>query len=1412
MDNFKTVKPQARHKTGGQAMVEYALIAAFVVLAFAVALAATGPAIGNVFSNVIYGIVGQAPGAPAVVLPGDSAAFWATVTWVAANPQRETPFATPINTRERTPPTAYVSPTASNTGTMTFTPTLTHTRTPTHTPTDTTVPTSGPSPTPEDKGFNVPFADRADVEMNWRLDNSFVLNVAGWTGTYYNGATCPGTDPDPGIPADTTLIDFTWGGSPAAGINPDNFIACWSNTFTLPSDTNLRFTAEELAAGGLTVALDGVEILNTSAADTSANRMVSAGEHTLTASYAHSTGSARVYLLIDRPSQNPNDVVAGIEGCPWATTSSNILSGSPLNVFDDDPAADSWPAGQTCYLELRGWINSSAAPNSKLSFWDVWDFAAAAGVRAELQIANYDAVDGSPDVQDRAATWGDAITVPLTRSSGSANYNWTRTQVDLNDPLYASIGDKWTFRFVLGNTTGSAQSLRWYIDDIQVLNDPAPSRTFTVRDLWDLNARAQMADFIFNADANFTQEQTTGAPPASEWRWNILSDNARTGTAWVLKNYAASAASTNSSPTTDRVYFLEFRYPIDVTASRVPLPPVEDFEGDTGTPMLTFWHSFSGSATRVVEYALLSAPNTWITADYILPLTPGSTIQRSSVYLPTTEPFRLRFRLTIPQNVTPAATDGWFIDDILIERDLGSGFTAYPFIDSAESASYTAQQWTTTKNWTSTTLVGGVQGSGYSYTDSPGTGVRYTVGEETRFEMRRILDLLGDTAGHTEPTTPAAAEPMLTFWMQRDLQGEFRVELWTAASDTWTTAWTMNFPGGRSRNTAWERVEINLAEAIRLNNGTSWGSIGGGSDNDDDIRIRFRLLGAGATAYDGIYIDDIRIEDKAELVHVLGAGDDGIYHDSIDANTPHGLSIADSWHLGGTWNWSNDPAHIYQGTLSLADSPLQQYQSDWIAIAEMRPVFDLSGVSAAELPSLDFFTRFEIAAGDSFQVEISEQQGGGTQSYDDLFGWSTWTPATLYPINMTTLTNGRTDTMHRWRVNLSSYVNKRIRIRFVLRTDGAGVADGVTIDAVSLTYGATAVTSLPLATWANASNWIFEGSGLTRWGSATQFITGGTAGGDLGANGWYGLFFDCETLIDPDSACFGPLAATTYDGLLAANAHDPFDTAASLPGGITRPTTNPTADLNMWVADGAAPNVVGSTTEFVESFAARWTRSVTLKANTTYRFYTVSDAGIRVSINSPAGFTPAIPAVGGRYYLINAWFAHDNQVDTRTIQVGAADVNAVLTVEFFDTVGDSVASLTSVSDRFSFSDSPNPPNVTGFTTILSTRYGNSSLTYSGFINATSAKTLNYSLLWNMRSNTNLYVETSTNGGFTWNIVDTISGAVTPSNVLPAQNWVTRSVPLAAGNPRTTFRFRLDTRGEADNITGDGVWISDIYVP
>ena len=57
--SLKWVVRRMRGRTRGQSLAEYSLIAVLVCLGIAAIITATGPAIGNVFSNTVYNLLGQ---------------------------------------------------------------------------------------------------------------------------------------------------------------------------------------------------------------------------------------------------------------------------------------------------------------------------------------------------------------------------------------------------------------------------------------------------------------------------------------------------------------------------------------------------------------------------------------------------------------------------------------------------------------------------------------------------------------------------------------------------------------------------------------------------------------------------------------------------------------------------------------------------------------------------------------------------------------------------------------------------------------------------------------------------------------------------------------------------------------------------------------------------------------------------------------------------------------------------------------------------------------------------------------------------------------------------------------------------------------------------------------------------------
>jgi len=72
--------------TRGQGMVEYALIAVLVSLAIAAIITATGPTIGNVFSNTVYNLLGQKFTPDATLSEAEKNTIQAQVSGITAPP------------------------------------------------------------------------------------------------------------------------------------------------------------------------------------------------------------------------------------------------------------------------------------------------------------------------------------------------------------------------------------------------------------------------------------------------------------------------------------------------------------------------------------------------------------------------------------------------------------------------------------------------------------------------------------------------------------------------------------------------------------------------------------------------------------------------------------------------------------------------------------------------------------------------------------------------------------------------------------------------------------------------------------------------------------------------------------------------------------------------------------------------------------------------------------------------------------------------------------------------------------------------------------------------------------------------------------------------------------------------------
>ncbi|MDX1993469.1 MAG: hypothetical protein SF029_13855 [bacterium] len=1032
------IESPSQDRSRGQALIEYALILALIAVAFGVALAATGPVIGNVFRNTVFNVVGAPPNPGEIGGPEE---FWLTVTYVAANPPAENALPT------RTPPPATNSPTPGPSPTPSpVTPT--NTRQPSPTPT--------PSPTPLDVSSVAPFKDEANPYPNtvadperWRVNSGFFLGTDDWCGDYFANTSLTGEVVQqcnrlmPNAPRG--LLDFNWGergpfnfwpgGPEQAANNYQNFSVRYTKpiwidpspttgtgltpgtnipiAFNLTYDDGVRFyivrpgcTGAQQSTGAPAGAPAApvvrqepdanclvVDDWNPGGGSVTVVRNIPVGtlnqqQIRLVVEYFEGTGPANISLTYGR-APNPDDTriaggnpTAGTPDCNWGRRQNvgdirdSLQSETSQWMWEEyrggDPATGGFPLNMRCHLEYRGYVQVPAG-NWEFTYWDVWDLQGAGNntQSAWLEIAEYR--DNPALSVDRTALQWQRVNL---RASAGANYNWTRNVVSLNNVNGVDFTNKRvTFRFVMQNQNGN-NVRRWYIDDIEI-KQSVPARTFTIgsgtgspnantyvyapgqpNSFWDFNTNnaEQAQDFITSVGWRLTGVNVAGTPGGTNQSWEQSP-----GTNYTRFSESPAyplAPPYNTAPFTAadtvRTHYIEFNGLIDVSGT------TPDREGDSGQAMLSFYHAYNiGRYTGLeVQYSTTPygvGPAVWQAVpdpDPLAPVPAGrivatdntlafnrpamekKEINLSGIPVPR---FRLRFALLVRSDAV--LSDGWFIDNIYLERIGRPLFLDYPFFDGAEVG---IGNWLVSGNWARTAdsfwpdaLDPDQQ---HSFTDSPGTnpdGTPATYQNNANSLMRTAwaIDFNNDTpenllltnrnpAGGNTRTT-AAVNPVMTFWHRRILNSNenFFVE-WRKAGENdtqWKPLWAYTFQmtttravsdGRFSRNVAWEFVYIDLRPITR----TFTDPV---SRVDDDVVFRFRLNSANDnTLDDGIYIDHININEFSEVSYrlwnqgenrdigggTLLPGSGSIYTEDLDGpDTGRGAN----WMLNGTWNVVN---------------------------------------------------------------------------------------------------------------------------------------------------------------------------------------------------------------------------------------------------------------------------------------------------------------------------------------------------------------------------------------------------------------------------------------------------------------------------------------------------------------------------
>jgi Flp pilus assembly pilin Flp len=1391
----KTRKPIWQSGAPGQALMEYALILILVAVALAAALIATGPALGNVFSNTVYNLIGQ-EGTPQQELynRGGPTAFWETITAVALNPPSDR--AVPTN------PPAPAEPTSSPGPSPTPTP-PTPTLTPSFTPTVTI------SPTPNDIGHNAPFVDPIDNPEWWRVDSSVWLGGDDWRGEYYpnRNLTAPATKIlyNGQVNAQSRFnIKFDWGtGSPLDSWISNDFSIRFTRTVYVFGTNSMTLNFNVLSDEGVRVCIDAPKLPDGTVPCGSAPKIIdqwsgrtfdsgplsavaslsggpaadSLTAHTITLEYYEASGTAGVFLDI---SGNKGNVLAdqalpsGPANCQWARATGSQPNTVSWAWEESGAQGNGFPPNMRCNLELRGWVDLAGLGAPQFTFWEVWDFSAAAS--SKLQIAEYVPYNadgtGGPN-------WATGTTVTLR--SGGKNYAWTQNTVPIPTGL---IGKQITYRFVL-ESGGGTGIRRYYIDDIEI-RDPN-MRTFNV---WCGNAAQCPDSAYYDMDTTGMKDNfiTTG-------RWDLTATNTAESSpmSWDVGKFSSGkyVRFGNEQAAGDyRIHAVEFSGNVSLPFNPDGTGGLPDFEGDDGYPQLTFYQSWDLDRGEALEIqwtrdARDAVPDNWQTLTTLVSTGGSTSIQpmdQISIPLNTipswnSSPFRLRFAMKVDKDYTDKG--GWWIDSIVIDRKGRPKFGTYPFCDDAENGH---NQWLFSGQWGETTS--GAFGSSRSFTDSPAGN--YYVGQETAMEQKYVIDYNNDTpenfvapfngnrdcAGNP---SGAAVRPILTFWHNRALGSShtITVDLYrpshTPSGTTlvnWTPVWTYSYNSTTRIQVAWERVVIDMQSSIEAVTGQTWAALTGGANTnkyDDDFMFRVRLdTRSGSGTGNGVYVDSINISNYAETSHKLwdqgktvtvpateppaGGGNGGLFVDDVD--TPEEWWLR--WNTGGEWTAVEWDQHSgLKAFHDHADSGTT-YADKQFSVLEMNRIIDLRGTVKTDQPTLYFWDHYDIGSGDSAVVQIAiEDKTRTTQAYNYVRGWgssasygspnfSSWQPI------MTIGQNKRVDTWVREQIDLSAFADdatttgtnegKRIKIRFVLNTynTSSGLRQGWWIDDVSVKFRNPRIMGLPFFDAAqNTSNWVTEGL----WGLAPDKWRGSGGGpASLGNDPYDAYYFDCIRWLTN----YNPPAPVPNTGGTAdfnATTCDPNNTNRflnSVPRVISLPGAN--NDITDWIAarpslitNPAGPFLLTGQTSTVNYDFGTTGRPPGAPAGSAgnkwdndymgrwYRNITVLAGDYTFITTSDDGVRLFYSPNGTAWTtIINNWTTHGRTVDFGTVTLAAGSYQLVL--EWFENSGGATIIMQVGNNNFSFSDSPKPGAGPAFPQVDSVAYGNSSLILDGLLN------------------------------------------------------------------------------------------------
>lgn len=1045
---------QSKRREGGQALIEYSLILVLAFIGLVAILTILAPAVGNVFSNTVYNLLGQTTTPQE---PLDPTEFWDIVTAVASY----TPSSPDLQTNTAIPPTPLPTSTwTAGPPTETFTPSLTYT--PSDTPTITPSVTFGPSPTPADTDYGYPFGDdgsNGDTFQDefadefwengpwtaeyWHIDwTDSSGNGCNW-GNFFNGSTGD-ISRSPAATISVPRIKF-----PEPG-NADDFWRdafdkahpdLWGNDFCARYSTSIALEATTYTLNYRKD--DGVRIY-VSTDGSSWNRIVdrwnydynedvnggsvnytppSAGTYFFRVIFRDTGGAGHLTVSLNQSDENSSP------SCDWQQDNGQ---GNTAPPSWHESLGRYYYRNQECVLRLRGTIDLTGAVEPYLEFYDRYNINSFDNAYVSVAVAGTE-------------NWK-TVTV---HNGPETNWAFSQQRFDLArfvDDL-GTITDftnqQIELRFIF-ESDNSNEGDGWWIDDISVREIPENVYYLGFQDPVDTS------DFWI-----------------PDGYWAVSNVEAHNGTAWDDSPGFNYSSNSNTSIRLNGRLDLSASSPVTVTAPQVvfwqwvDIDPVDRIYVEISTDKVNWSPLATQSVFGYMPAGHMAQGNVQIdnwtqaTADI-----PAIYIGESRVYI--------RFRLETDGSGNDR---GWIIDDIQFRNKPTSTLSA----GECDTFDGGTANWVLNGQWgTSTNMRDGA----YSLADSP-IG-NYSSNTNYSAELISYLDV--DTM----------TRPVVTFYHQWDIKegGTSRDSIVAEVSPddgvNWYPVFTFtdndNTVDGYSQLDPYPNWSTTIPQANQsMDEVMTWqrevldltSYIGTISPGVPGLKFRFRLYSDGSTEEDGWYIDTFCFNDAVEPLITLPFADD------MEAGTFN-------WYVGGKWDATNEEAR--SGSLAWSDTPYANTRYDETHILELRPTINLAG---AVQPALYYWTKYNIPSERYWEVEIAQATATGGLLSD-------WTL-----VSASQVTNRRNDGWHRVEVDLTPYIGQNIRIRWHSQNLNGGTTDryGTYLDDVQIisrTEEATYTTPYNEDVEAlNPGEFVYE----HEWAPATEYRSFGS-GPSLGPGQW----------------------------------------------------------------------------------------------------------------------------------------------------------------------------------------------------------------------------------------------------------------------------------------------------------------------